>query len=82
MTKFFPDFLFPEQYFSLIFFHLTKNLSRLFFSIIIIIITFSYLFAKFIITVFFFLYTLFIVVEQTSFNKNFEMRVKARNWKK
>ena len=36
VTKFFPDeifsdFLFPDQYFSLIFFHLTKNLSQFFF---------------------------------------------------
>ena len=81
MTKFFPDFLFPDQYFSLIFFHLTKNLSR-FFSIIINIII-SYLFAKFIITIFiitsfFFWCTLFIVIEQSSFNKNFEMRVKVK----
>ena len=41
---------------------------------------FSYLFAKFIITMFL-LYTFFIMVDQSSFNKNFEMRVKARNWK-
>ena len=30
MTKFFPDFLLPDQYFSPIFSHLTKNLSRFF----------------------------------------------------
>ena len=30
-TKYFPGFLFPDQYFSPIFFHLTKNLSRIFF---------------------------------------------------
>ena len=30
----------------------------------------------------FFLCTLFIAVDQSSFNKNFEMRVKARNCKK
>ena len=68
VTKFFPDFLFPDQYFSPIFFHLTKNLSRFFLSRIIIII--SHLFAKFIITIFFWC-TLSI------FNKNFEIRVKA-----
>ena len=50
VTKFFPDFLFPDQYFSPIFFHLTRNLSRFFLSRIIII---SHLFAKFIITIFF-----------------------------
>ena len=79
--KFSPDFLFPDHYFSLIFFHLTKNLSRYFSIIIIIIITvitiISYLFAKFIVTMFF-LCTLFIVDEQSSFNKNFEMRVKVK----
>ena len=32
VTKFFPDFLFPDQYFSSIFFHLTKHLSRFFFN--------------------------------------------------
>ena len=32
MTKFFPDFLLPDQYFSPIFSHLTKNLSRFFFN--------------------------------------------------
>ena len=51
VTKFFPDFLFPDQYFSPTFFHLTKNLSRFFSSRIIIIN--SHLFAKFIITIFF-----------------------------
>ena len=51
VTKFFPNFLFPDQYFSPIFFHLTKNLSRFFLSRIVIII--SHLFAKFIITIFF-----------------------------
>ena len=54
VTKFFPDFIFPDQIFSPIFFHLTKNLSELFFAVIIIIIIIisSYLFAKFIITFF------------------------------
>ena len=51
VSKFFPGFLFPDQYFSPIFFHLTMNLSRFFLSRIIIII--SNLFAKFIITIFF-----------------------------
>ena len=46
VTKFFPDFLFPDQYFSPIFFHLTKNLSRF-------ILIISHLFEKFIITTFF-----------------------------
>ena len=73
VTKFFPDFLFPDQYFSLIFFHLRNNLSRFFLPWIIIII--SHLFAKFIIAIFFWC-TLSI------FNNNFEIRVKARNWKK
>ena len=63
---FFPDFFLPDKEFILIFF-------QLFF--------FSYLFAKFIIAMFFWC-ALFIVIEQSSFNKNFEMRVKARNWKK
>ena len=46
VSKFFPDEIFPDQYFSpIIFFHLTKNLSRFFLSRIIII---SHLFAKFI----------------------------------
>ena len=49
VTKFFPN-----QYFSPIFFHLTKNLSRFFLSRIIIII--FHLFAKFIITIFFLMY--------------------------
>ena len=56
VTKFFPDFLFPDQYFSPIFFHLTKNLSRFFLSRVIIII--SHLFAKFIVTIFFILFFL------------------------
>ena len=81
VTKFFPDFLFPDQYFSSIF-SPDKEFITIFFSIIIIIIIiFSYLFLKFIITMFFSC-ALFIVVEQSSFNKNFEMRVKVRNWKK
>ena len=73
VTKFFPDFLFPDQYFSPIFLHLTKNLSRFFFSIIIIIYLQNLLLPCFL------WYTLFNVVEQSSFNKNFEMRVKAMN---
>ena len=59
VTKFFPDFLFPDQIFSPIFFHLTKNLSELFFSVIIIIIIIFYLFAKFIITMFFLMYFIY-----------------------
>ena len=74
VTKFFPDFLFPRLSFSRPvffpdFFHLTKNLSRFFLIIvIIIIIIFSYLFLKFIITMFFSC-ALFIVVEQSSLTK-------------
>ena len=74
VTKFFAsDEILPDQYFSKIFFDLTKNSSRFFLSRIIIII--SNLFAKFIITIFFF----FFVDVLSIFNKNFETRVKARN---
>ena len=38
VTKFFPDFLFPDQYFSPIFFHLTKNLSRFFFQLLLLLL--------------------------------------------
>ena len=40
VTKFFPDFLFPDQYFSPIFFHLTKNLSRFFFQLSLLLLLF------------------------------------------
>ena len=79
LTKFFPEFLFPDQYFSPIFFNLTKNLSQFFFNYYYYYY-YSYLFGKFIITTFF-LCTLFFVVEQNNFNKNFEMQVTASNWK-
>ena len=89
VTKFFPDEIFPRlslsrPIFFPDFFSPYKEFIPIFFYyyiiiIIIIIIIISYLFAKFI-TAMFFWCTLFIVVEQSSFNKNFEMRVKARNW--
>ena len=98
VTKFFPDFFFPTSVSSRYFFRPKKNLSRFFFQlllllllllffffiiiiIVLLLIIITYLFAKFIITMFFWC-TLIIVVEETSFNENFEMRVKARNWKK
>ena len=67
VTKFFPDEIFPNQYFSPIFFSTDKEFIPIFFLFSIIII-FSYLFAKFIITMIFWC-TLFIVVEQSIFNK-------------
>ena len=70
VKKYFPDFFSPD-----------KEFIPIFFSIITIIIVFSYLFAKFIITMFFWC-TLFIVFEQSIFTQNLEIRVKAKNWKK
>ena len=85
VTKFFPHEIFPRlslsrPVFFPDFFSPYKGFIPIFSIIIIItIIIISYLFAKFIIIMFFWC-TLFIVVEQSSFNKSFEMRVKARNW--
>ena len=76
--KFSPDFLFPDQYFSLIFFHLTKNLSRFFFNYYYYYCYYYFLFIRKIYYYHVFLCTLFIVVEQSSFNKNFEMRMKVK----
>ena len=83
VTKFFPDFLFPDQYFSPIFFHLTKNLFQFFFSVVIIINIIIIIFPIYLQNLLWpwFFCTLFFVVEQRSFNINFELRVKARNWK-
>ena len=71
LTFFFPTSIFPQFFFT------WQRIYRDFFSIIIINIIISYLFAKFIITMFF-LCALFIVVERRNFNKNFEMQVKVK----
>ena len=73
--NFSPKKIFHDQYCSLIFFHLTKNLSRFFFQLLLILLFPIYL--QNLLLPCFFLRTLFIVVEQSSFNKNFEMRVKV-----
>ena len=73
--NFSPKKIFHDQYCSLIFFHLTKNLSRFFFQLLLISLFPIYL--QNLLLPCFFWCTLFIVVEQSSFNKNFEMRVKV-----
>ena len=80
---FFPDFFSPDKEFIPIFFSIIIIIIIISISIIVIviIIIITYLFAKSIITMFFWC-TLIIVVDQSSFNKNFEMRVNKRNWKK
>ena len=75
VTKFFPEENFPRPVLFPDFFSPGKEFIPIFFSVIINIII-SYLFAKFIITMVS-LCTLFIVVEQSSFNNNVEMRVKV-----
>ena len=82
VTKFFPEEIFPRlsfsrQYFSLISFHLTKNLSWFFFQLLLLLLLFLIYLQNLLLACFFWC-TLFIVVEQTSFNKNFEMRVKVK----
>ena len=64
VTKFFPDFLFPDQYFSPIFYTWQRIYPDFFSNIIIIIIILiisiiSSLFAKFIITMFFLMYFIY-----------------------
>ena len=86
VTKFFPDEIFPRLSFSRPlsfpeFFSPDKEFVPIFFSIIIIIIIFPIYLQNLLLPCFFWC-ALFIVVKQSSFNKNFEMRVKARNWKK
>ena len=81
VTNFFPGEIFPRLSFSLPvffpdFFTPHKEFIPIFFSIIIIIYLQNLLLPCFLWC------TLLNVVEQSSFNKNFEMRVKAMNWKK
>ena len=79
---FFPDFFSPDKEFIPIFFSIIIIIIiSISIIVIVIIIIITYLFAKSIITMFFWC-TLIIVVDQSSFNKNFEMRVNKRNWKK
>ena len=65
VTKFFPDFLFPDQYFSPIFYTWQRIYPDFFSNIIIVIILIliisiiSSLFAKFIITMFFLMYFIY-----------------------
>ena len=64
VTKFFPDFLFPDQYFSPIFYTWQRIYPDFFSNIIIIILILiisiiSSLFAKFIITMFFLMYFIY-----------------------
>ena len=54
VTKFSPDFLFHDQYFSPIFFHLTKNLSRFFFQLIYYYYFFPIYLRNLLLTCFFF----------------------------
>ena len=88
VTKFFPDEIFPRLSFSRpVFFPDFYSPDKEFISIFFFFnYYYYYYFFLFVCKIYyyhvFFWCTLFIVVEQSNFNKNFEMRVKARNWKK
>ena len=75
MTRFFPDFLFPDQYFSPIFFT-WQRIYRDSFQLLLLLFFFSNLFLKFIITMFFSC-ALFIVVEllRAQFEKSQTKRI-------
>ena len=80
VTKFFPDFLFPDQYFSPIFFTWQRIYRDSFQLLLLFFFFFQFIFKIYYYHVFFMCFIYRGWAKQ--FNKNFERRVKVRNWKK